>query len=111
MTRQEAPEFPKVREMMFVITESKQSKPLQHCWWGFPYFAFDGGEIESPWRILRRYPATAAFASCLACIHSLIHGARTLAVIRQSAVRVDLGSVGGLVEDHDDPAPAGPERE
>lgn len=37
VTRQEAPEFPQVREMMFVITESKQSKPLQHCWWGFPY--------------------------------------------------------------------------
>ena len=37
VTRQEAPGFPQVREMMFVITESKQSKPLQHCWWGFPY--------------------------------------------------------------------------
>lgn len=31
MTRQEKPGFPQVREMMFVITESKQSKPLQHC--------------------------------------------------------------------------------
>lgn len=29
VTRQEAPGFPQVREMMFVITESKQSKPLQ----------------------------------------------------------------------------------
>ena len=37
VTRQEAPGFPQVREMMFVITESKQSKPLQRCWWGFPY--------------------------------------------------------------------------
>jgi hypothetical protein len=54
MTRQEAPEFPQVREMMFVITESKQSKPLQHCWWGFPYFAFDGGKAASLWRLLPR---------------------------------------------------------
>jgi hypothetical protein len=34
------------------------------------------------------YPATAAFASCLASIHSLIHGARTLEVMRQSATKV-----------------------